>query len=101
MFSFIQVCYGVVVTVGHIPGVINIYADAASRQFDCLYGKEIRAQLMNQLPLLHVPTSFMRDIVRAATQQCSSTWQSALDALTALEQGIGSDLQNPATSTHF
>jgi hypothetical protein len=101
VFSFIQVCYGVVVTVGHIPGVINIYADAASRQFDCLHGKEIRAQLTNQLPLLRVPIPFMRDIVLAATQPCGSTWQSALDALTALDGGIGSDLPSPATSTHF
>ena len=99
MFSFVQVRFGVIVTVGHIPGVINIYADAASRFFDCSIGKEIRTQLQNQLPLFPVPMSFMRDIVKAATQQCPSTWQLALDALMALDNVTGLHSADSARST--
>ncbi len=89
MFSFIQVRFGVIVTTGHIPGVINIYADAASRAFQCQNGNLIRDQLSHQLPLLPVPTSFMRDIVKAAKQQSDEVWKSALDALMALDKGTG------------
>ena len=99
MFSFIQVRFGLIVTVGHIPGVINIYADAASRDFECSDGKEIRSQLQNQLPLFPVPISFMRDIVKAATQPCSSTWQLALDALMVLDNATGLPSADPARST--
>ncbi len=31
--TFLKVTYNVTVTMGHVPGVVNIYADAASRQF--------------------------------------------------------------------
>ena len=50
--TFLKVTYNVTVTMGHVPGVVNVYADAASRQFLLSNGQgpAIRAE-MQKLPL--------------------------------------------------
>jgi hypothetical protein len=46
VFAHLQLISGVLITVGHIPGAVNIYADAASRSFQVPDGPRIRAFLL-------------------------------------------------------
>ena len=45
VFSHLQLITGILVTIGHLPGKVNIYADATSRSFLVPNGPEIRAFL--------------------------------------------------------
>ena len=86
VLTFIKVTFNVTVTVGHIPGVVNIYADAASRKFNLVNGSGPRLQgEMAALPRLPWPTALMRDISLAATQPLPDTSSQAHPALTALD----------------
>ena len=57
MVTFLKVTYNVTVTMGHVPGVMNVYADAASRQFKLPNGQgpAIRAE-MQKRPRIPWPT---------------------------------------------
>ena len=91
----IKVVYGIVITVGHIPGVLNVYADAASRGFQLPNGQgpALRAFLEPQrrLPL---PRRLMTDIVAIATKPSSTTSTQTLSALMALDGVRGWILQH-------
>ena len=45
VFSHLQLITGILVTIGHLPGKVNIYADATSRSFLVPNGPAIRAFL--------------------------------------------------------
>jgi hypothetical protein len=45
LFCHLQLMSGVILTMGHIPGAINVFADAVSRDFQVDNGPLIRAQL--------------------------------------------------------
>ena len=51
--AFVKITYNVTVTAGHVPGVVNVYADAASRAFklDNGQGPRLREEL-SRLPRL-------------------------------------------------
>jgi hypothetical protein len=83
--AFVKITYNVTVTAGHVPGVVNVYADAASRDFklDNGQGPRLRKE-MSLLPRLPWPTGLMADINRVAMSRCSITSTRTHDALMAL-----------------
>jgi hypothetical protein len=85
VFALLKVLFSIVVTAGHIPGVLNVYADAASRQFRLANGRgpELKATL-ESLPLLPFPKSLSDDIKTTAMLPSVSTSTQTLSALTAL-----------------
>jgi hypothetical protein len=84
VFSFIQIKNRVLITLGHIPGVHNIYADASSRNFICPNGQSILRHLL-QFPQWFAPPAFMTGIVLASALQSLDISQLVAAALTALE----------------
>ena len=84
--TFLKVTYNVTVTMGHVPGVVNAYADAASRQFLLPNGQgpAIRAE-MQKLPRIPWPTGLLYDINRTAMSRSSPTSSQVHAALTALD----------------
>ena len=88
VMSHLSLRYGVLVTVGPLPGSLNVFADALSRGFKCPNGPSLQRQLQ-LLPEIHPPLCFMRAIEVIASQPCLSTSSVALAALTALDGVIG------------
>ena len=84
VLSLLRVLYHITLTVGHIPGVKNVVADAASRQFDQPERDGPVLDDLRLLPRLPLPIGLMRDIERAATPGSETTWTSAHAVLTAL-----------------
>jgi len=83
--AFLKVTYNVTVTAGHVPGEVNVFADAASRNFLLENGKgpELRREL-SLLPRVPWPTGLMTAINAVAMRRCSTTSTRVRDALTAL-----------------
>jgi len=83
--AFLKVTYNVTVTAGHVPGEVNVFADAASRNFLLENGKgpELRREL-NLLPRVPWPTGLLTAINAVAMRRCSTTSTRVRDALTAL-----------------
>ena len=99
VLAFIKVTFNVTVTAGHVPGVVNVYADAASRHFhlDNGQGSRLRRE-MNLLPRLPWPVALMTDINRVAMRRCSTTSTRTQDALTALDGVRGWSMQQQMPS---
>jgi hypothetical protein len=88
LFSLLQMRYGILVTVAHIPGWANIYADAPSRQFHVDNLSHI-LEVLALVPQLTISRSFINGIVTLGTSMSDAhSWQ-ARGALTALESIIG------------
>jgi hypothetical protein len=83
--AFLKVTYNVTVTAGHVPGEVNVFADAASRNFLLENGKgpELRRAL-NLLPRVPWPEGLMAAINAVAMRRCCTTSTRVRDALTAL-----------------
>jgi hypothetical protein len=84
LFVLVQVRHHLTVTVGHYPGCINVYADAASRKFLVPNGEAYRAEL-SHLPVLPYPNHLIRDISAIAMVPSSTTSSLAHSALTSLD----------------
>ena len=99
VLAFIKVTFNVTVTAGHVPGVVNVYADAASRHFqlDNGQGSRLRRE-MNLLPRLPWPAVLMTSISAVAMRRCSTTSTRIQDALTALDGVRGWSMQQQMTS---
>ena len=99
VLAFIKVTFNVTVTAGHVPGVVNVYADAASRHFqlDNGQGSRLRRE-MNLLPRLPWPAVLMTSISAVAMRRCSTTSTRIHDALTALDGVRGWSMQQQMTS---
>jgi len=99
VLAFIKVTFNVTVTAGHVPGVVNVYADAASRHFhlDNGQGSRLRRE-MNLLPRLPWPDVLMKNISAVAMRRCSTTSTRTRDALTALDGVRGWSMQQQMTS---
>ena len=84
LFVLLQVRYRIVVTVGHYPGSINVYADAASRKFCVPHGEQYRQEL-SLLPRLLYPSHLIKDIVAIASMRSANISSLARDALISLD----------------
>jgi len=93
VMTMIRVSFNVTLTVGHIPGVKNVFADAASRQFDHPERDGPLLEQLSVLPRLPWPTSLTDAIVTQATLGSRITSRTALAALTALDGVLGWSLQ--------
>jgi len=80
VFSHLQLIAGIAVTIGHLPGKINIYADATSRSFLVPNGPEIRAFLapLEQVSCAPALLSVMEQISVRGFERISETAQEAL-----------------------
>jgi hypothetical protein len=83
LFVLLQMQYRITVTVGHYPGCINVYADAASRKFRVPNGEQYQKEL-SLLPLLPYPHHLIHDIERVARRPSFDTLSLAHVALTSL-----------------
>ena len=84
LYVLLQVQHRITVTVGHYPGSINVYADAASRKFCVPHGEQYRQEL-SLLPLLPYPSHLIPDIVAIASKPSASTSSLAHAALISLD----------------
>ena len=83
IFSHIQIRHHLLVTMSHIEGKKNIFADAASREFKVPNG----AALFNELsstPQVHSLPKWTNNWLPSMKSQSTSTWQQALGNLSAL-----------------
>ena len=85
VLTLIQLTYSITVTSGHIAGESNIYADAASRQFDHLTRDAAILVELEQRPRLPFPRSLIDDIAKLARTESSPTSNRVRSALTALD----------------
>jgi len=83
LYVLLRVQYRLSVTVGHYPGCINVYADAASRKFRVPNGDQYREEL-SHLPTLPYPPHLIRDISAIARLPSSTTSSLVLAVLTSL-----------------
>jgi hypothetical protein len=83
--TLIRLHFNLTLTVGHIPGSRNVFADAASRQFDQPERDGPLLEALALLPRLPFPTVLTDAIVRHARLESEITSQSALAALTVLD----------------
>ena len=87
IFSHLQTRHGCLITIGHIPGSLNIYADAASRNFDCARGEEIRTDLI-PLPIMTLSPLFIDEVTRISQLSASYSWDIAQSALLSMNSII-------------
>ncbi len=88
--TFLKVTYNVAVTMGHVPGVVNIYADEASQQFQLTNGQGSAIQVeMEKFPRIPWPAGLLSDINRIAMSRSSTTSSQVHAALTALDGARG------------
>ena len=80
VFSHLQLITGILVTIGHLPGKVNIYADATSRSFLVPNGPEIRAFLapLEQVSCAPVLLAAMATISALGFEHISETAPEAL-----------------------
>jgi len=86
VFSLLQVQYGLIVTLGHCPGYLNIYSDAASRYFNpsSVPNAPLLQSQLARLPTLLPPIAFIQRIAQVAKTPSFSPSQQAREALTVL-----------------
>ena len=72
VFSNLQVAHQCLITLGHIKGVDNVQADAASRDFDCPRGSELREELEKSTRLT-ASDDFLRALAAASRLPASDT----------------------------
>jgi hypothetical protein len=85
IFGLLQTRYGLIVTVGHIKGQNNIYADAISRNFDCPNAEQSRLHVMT-LPQFQASQVFISSVLSVARLPSEDTFALTVRALTVLEQ---------------
>ena len=80
VFSHLQLITGILVTIGHLPGKVNIYADATSRSFLVPNGPEIRAFLapLEQVSCAPALLSTMTTVSALGFEHISETAPEAL-----------------------
>jgi hypothetical protein len=80
VFSHLQLIAGILVTISHLPGKVNIYADATSRSFLVPNGPEIRAFLppLEQVSCAPVLLAAMATISALGFEHSSETAPEAL-----------------------
>ena len=89
IFGLVQTHFGLIVTVGHIKGENNIYANAASRNFICKDSVNIKS-FLQKLPQFQASQHFISTVLSVASSPSLPTSVLTAKALTALEQIISS-----------
>jgi hypothetical protein len=97
MLAFIQLRFGVVVTIGHIPGVRNVYADAISRSFQVPDADRIHNSLL-ALPHYRLGPALTPILVRLSMLPSLRPSQILRAGLIALECVIGIVSAMPMTN---
>ena len=87
VFSHLQCKYNITVTIGHIPGLLNVIADAISRQFKVPNGALIRQQLSPMTRVMPLP-EWWPILHQSSIHQSRTPWQTAQDAHTALAMSL-------------
>ena len=83
LLSHLQSQFCLVLTAGHIPGLKNVLADAASRDFVCLDGK----QSFETLSTVYKHPAWPRwvtDTMPSMTKRSEATWSQAVETLTSV-----------------
>ena len=81
LLSHIQARFCLVITVGHIPGLLNVLADAASRDFACQNGHQSFETLSKVLRHTVLPP-WVSDTMPGMSVRSEATWPRALETLT-------------------
>ena len=81
LLSHIQARFCLVITAGHIPGLLNVLADAASRDFACQNGRQSFETLSKVLRHTALPP-WVSDTMPAMSVRSEATWHQALETLT-------------------
>ena len=89
IFGLVQTHFGLIVTVGHIKGENNIYADAVSRSFNCKDSHNIKA-FLQKLPQFQASQHFISTVLSVASLPSLPTSVLTARVLTALGQIISS-----------
>jgi hypothetical protein len=86
LFTQLQLRSGLVVTMGHVPGKKNVWADAVSRHYNCANGPALKAQILRPETLLWTLSSqWVADMVTLSTNPLLTTSSLPLAALTHVE----------------
>jgi hypothetical protein len=88
LFTLLQVHFQIMVTVAHIPGCINIYADAPSRKFQVPNLAHIH-EVLSLVPQLHILPTFSASIATLATCTSDVPLQQVQGGLMLLDVSIG------------
>jgi hypothetical protein len=88
LFTLLQVQFQLMVTVAHIPGCINIYADAPSRKFQVPNLAHIN-EVLSLVPQLHISPTFSSNIATLATCTSDVPLQQVQGGLILLDVSIG------------
>ena len=83
LLSHIQARFCLVITAGHIPGLQNILADAASRDFACLNGRQ-SFETLSEVHQHPVFPSWVSDTMPAMCSRSKATWPQVLETLTSV-----------------
>ena len=83
LLSHIQARFCLVATAGHIPGLLNVLADAASRDFACLNGHQSFATL-SKVPRHPVLPCWASDMMPTMSARSEATWPQVLETLTSV-----------------
>jgi hypothetical protein len=90
IMSLLMVQHGILLTVGHIPGIHNVVADAISREFAVPNGSNIRASLapVPRLYLADRALTFLRVVARLPFQAPLPTVQLSLTLLATVNGAV-------------
>ena len=83
LFSHIQMRHHLLVTISHIPGEENVFADAASRQFKVPNGASLYRQLETTERIRGLP-EWTTTWLPSVCAQSRATWPTALGGIMAL-----------------
>jgi len=86
--TMLQIEYGCLLTLSHIPGILNVEADAISRRFQVPNGSNIRERIQ-LLPREEMNVPLLKSLEDALRMQDVSLFTVGLAARTALERATG------------
>ena len=87
VWARLQAKYRATINCGFIQGLSNTVPDAISRQFQVPDGLKIKDSLSHLTPHLNLPQWF-NSMLRNSSQPSAAAWQTAVDALTALDNEL-------------
>jgi hypothetical protein len=83
LLSHLQSRFCLVITAGHIPGLKNVLADAASRDFVCPDGKQ-SLETLSTVPRHHAWPRWVTDTMPSMIGRSEVTWSQIVETLTSV-----------------